>query len=126
MLPERNEEAEDAFVHRFRDGVDEAGLVEAISEAIDAHRPRLAARLVGLLDASADAEPGSPIARARAAARLILRTRSDAPSPNWSALEEAWNEGRRAWIDRIKRRMRRAVEGGVASRERSWERPKRR
>jgi hypothetical protein len=125
-LPPRLTEAEDAFVRGFVDHPDEASLTEAIGAAIGARRPMLAARLVGLLDLPADLPPDSPLGRARAAAAMILRTRADAPSPNWSALEEAWNEARRDWIDRMKRRMRASVAGGHATRERSWEKPRRR
>ncbi len=70
-LPPRDPAAEDQFVAAWRDAepADE-DLLDAIVGALDAGRPRLGARLVGLLPPQDDEPP--VIARARRAARLLL------------------------------------------------------
>lgn len=87
---------------------DGEGLITAITEAIEARRPRLAARLVGLLDQHVEIEAGSPLARARDAAAMVLVSRQELPV-GWSDLEDAWGETRRHRMDRIRERMRRST-----------------
>ncbi len=112
MLPGRDPRAEDDCVARWSSDPDIDGLIDVIDEAMKARRPRLAARLVGLLDEDVDAERGSPIARARNAARMLLHHGGDdAPDAYFSALEEAWKDSHRDRFERIKRRMRQRVAG---------------
>ena len=71
-LPPREPASEDAFVAGWREqNVDEDELLEVIVHVIEAGRPQLGARLVGLLTPRPDEPPA--VARARAAARLLLR-----------------------------------------------------
>ena len=104
MLPERNQEAEDAFLDRWSQADDTDGLITAVTEAIDSRRPQLAARLVSLLDEQVEIEPGSALDRARRASRMMMM-----PEPGPGAFEElqaAWILARRMRIRRITRRMR--------------------
>jgi len=81
-LPEREWEAEDAFVAAMTEA-GEAEIQRAVEAALEAQRPRLAARLVLLLD-HLDAPVGSPAERAMRAARWLLLDKeatSDAPAP---------------------------------------------
>lgn len=110
MLPLPDPSAEDAFVNELSEADDTDALVEAITAAMEARRPRLAARLVNLLDEQVEFEPGSPIERARQAARLVLMQ----PTPDdhsWSELDEAWRHLRRSRMRRIRRRQRRSLTG---------------
>jgi hypothetical protein len=86
-------------------------LVEVISAAVDARRPMLAARLVGLLSDHVEIEPGSPVERAQRAARLLLKRSPTAADNSWSELEEAWAIARRLRMGRIRRRMRQSLHG---------------
>jgi len=110
-LPERVEGSEDEFVGWCGQSLDTDDLIEVISAAMDARRPRLAARLVGLLDEHVEIEPGTALDRARRAARLVLTRKGTPESQSWSALEEAWGEGRRRRMRRIRMRMRDRLEG---------------
>lgn len=110
-LPERTEEAEDALVQEWRASDDSEGLIALISTAIDARRPRLAARLVGLLGDHVEIEPGSALARAQQAARLFLLDKNTPEDNSWSDLEDAWTEARRGRLFRMKLRQRRRMEG---------------
>lgn len=111
-LPERTRDAEDAFVQHWAASDDDAGLVEVVGYAIDARRPRLAARLVGLLaDDAVPPEAVEAVAKARKAADLLLLDGSDAPDGTWSELEEAWSALRKRRMRRIKRRQRKALHG---------------
>jgi hypothetical protein len=111
MLPGRAPRAEDAYVAAWRSNDDTDGLIEVITTAIDARRPKLAARLVGLLDDHIDIEPGSPVARAQAAARMFLMNRPTAEDNSWSTLEDAWKEARKARLHRIGLRQRDRMKG---------------
>ena len=111
MLPERSREAEDAFVQGFLQSDDVELLVEAIEHAMDDRRPRLAARLVGLLGDKVEIEPGSDLERAQQAARLLLFDKQRPEDVSWSELEEAWGRVRRRRMKRIKGRMRAAITG---------------
>ena len=90
---------------------DADGLIELITEAMDARRPKLAARLVGLLDDHIEIEPDSALARAQAAARMFLMTKPTAEDNSWSALEEAWKEAHKARLRRIGERQRNRMKG---------------
>jgi len=109
MLPGVDPADEDAFIRKWMDSSDLDGLVSAISDAVEARRPQLAARLVGLLDDSFEIEPGSPLARAQRAAQfLLLQPQSQAKE---IAFEDAWIEAKRHRIRKIKKRMRNRLMG---------------
>jgi hypothetical protein len=109
MLPERNTEDEDAFLLKMT-SADSDLIQSAISLALAERRPRLAARLVGLLD---DDQLGilepEDISRARRAASMLLQeTKEDRNAWYYEVqqLEELWARGRRRKIEKIKERMR--------------------
>ena len=105
QFPPRTPEAEEAFIVRFRDGTDTTDLQDVIHELVLAGRLRLAARLVGLLEDSIEIEEGSPLDRARRAARFIVF--ESAPTKiHYSDFEDAWHDHHRARVARIKHRMR--------------------
>ncbi len=110
-LPERGRAAEDTFVAALADSGDVEALIDRIGEALEARRPQLAARLVGLLPEDLDPEPGSPLEAARRAARFLLLDPGAERARGWSELEDAWAELRQKRMSRIKRRMRRALHG---------------
>ena len=114
-LPDRGRAAEDAFLAAAVDA-DVEELAEWVGEAIEARRPMLAARLVGLIpegvDLGADLEP------ARRAARFLLVDAEGERQEGWSELEDAWAIVRAKRIRRIKQRMRRALNGGRDDRRR--------
>lgn len=110
MLPPPGQAAEDAFVAELSEADDTDRLVEAITAAMEARRPRLAARLVNLLDEQVEFEPGSPVERARQAARLVLMQETP-DDRSWSELDEAWRSLRRRRMRRIGRRQRQALTG---------------
>lgn len=81
--------------------------MQAITAAMQARRPRLAARLVGLLDDRIHIEPGSDLDRARRAAALLLLARAPVdPQPLVDDLDQAWQLARQARMRRITSRMR--------------------
>lgn len=109
-LPDRSHQAEDDFVGQLAHDDDLDAIVEAIELAMGDRRPRLAARLVGLLDGRVEIPPESDLARAVAAARLLLMT--DRPSPDAVFdMEDAWSRVRRRRMTRILGRMRAARSG---------------
>jgi len=110
MLPLPGQGAEDAFVAELSDADDTDRLVEAITAAMEARRPRLAARLVNLLDEQVEFEPGSRADRARRAARFVLMQESP-DDRSWSELAEAWRSLRRSRMRRIGRRQRQSLSG---------------
>jgi len=118
MLPERSSKAEDGFVRTWTVSEDTDGLIEAIQAAMDAKRPQLAARLVGLLSEHIDIPEGSALARAQAAAKLLLfdNTTRDAAFDDFVS---AWRAARRSKMKRVKRRMREAVHGNTRRRSRT-------
>ena len=104
MLPERNQQAEDAFLNQWRDSDETDGLIAAITEAIESRRPQLAARLVNLLDEHVEVEEGSALARAQRASRMMMLAE---PAPlAFEELQAAWILARRMRLRRITRRMR--------------------
>ena len=110
-LPERTEPAEDAFVREWSESDDSGALEGVIEEAMAARRPRLAARLVGLLDNHFEIAPGSALDRAQKAARLVLTNRARPEDNSWSEFEDAWTEVRRGRMNRIRRRQRHHLTG---------------
>ncbi len=110
-LPGRDDAEEDAFV-AWASGLDDPEpLVSAIEAAMEARRPRLAARLVGLVEGHVEIDPGSALERARSAARLLLVTPEEPQV--WADLENAWRDAhaRRLW--RMKRRVRQTLSGST-------------
>ena len=106
-LPSRDRQEEERYVAAWRDAMDRdsAMLIDRVTDAMDARRPMLAARLVGLLDD--DEADGDPlIARARAAARLLLRTPDRVDPALLEGFMAAWRRGRKAYMDRVRRRHR--------------------
>ncbi len=110
-LPERNSHAEDVFVAELSDSDDIVVLETAITECLDARRPQLAARLVGLLEDRVEIEPGSPLHRAQQAAKLFLFNKPTAAENSWSALDDAWRETRKKMVLRARKRMRNVANG---------------
>jgi hypothetical protein len=90
---------------------DTDALVELVSLAIEARRPRLAGRLFQLVDERIDPEPGSSLDRAARAARMFLVNKTRPEDQSWSALEEAWITARRSRVRRIKQRWRDRLAG---------------
>lgn len=112
-LPERSHVAEDAFVAQLASDDDLDAIVTAIEAAMADKRPRLAARLVGLVDERVEIPPGSDLERASRAARMLLMTES--PSPDaFLEMEDAWSRVRARRMRRILNRMRAARSGGNA------------
>jgi hypothetical protein len=96
-LPSRDLAEEDAFVWALLDGLDPDEVARWVGEALDAGRPQLAARLVGLLP---DDVANPDLDRARAAARLVVQAEEADPSE----LEAAWRrlrDRRRTWRSRL-------------------------
>lgn len=110
-LPPRENRAEDLFVEGWSGSDDTDALVELVGRAIEARRPRLAARLFQLVDDRIDPEPGSLLDRAAKAARLMLFNRTTPEDHSWSELEDAWIGARRARVRRIKQRWRQQLAG---------------
>lgn len=103
-LPPPDVDAEDDFVARWRDEAGSVGeLVDAISAALAARRPHLAARLVGLLDDDVELPDPAPLVRARAAARMLLLAR---PSVDTALLQDAWADVTSRLAARARARMR--------------------
>lgn len=104
-LPARSADAEDAWVTGLG-GTDSDTLIDHAQACLDAGRPSLAARVVGLLPPErAATEPG--LARARAAARLLLLAPLDGRGPVLAELEDAVQACRAAHMARARRRHRR-------------------
>lgn len=103
-LPDRSHAAEDAWVVTLADASVDV-LLDAAHAALDAGRPGLGARVVGLLPAAvADSEPG--LARARTAARLLLVAPVDRRGPVIAELEAAVQACRAAHVARARARHR--------------------
>ncbi len=103
-LPSRERADEDAFVAAWRAADPPEGLDAVVEAAIDARRPMLAARLVGLLPPAEDEEPA--VRRARAAAGMLLRSRSEPDPALIEAFTLEWRRSRRVFMDRVRRRHR--------------------
>ncbi|NOY25482.1 MAG: hypothetical protein GXP62_06370 [Oligoflexia bacterium] len=112
LLPAPDRAAEDACVAAWADSDDVDGLVALVTACIAAHRPQLAARLVGLLDDRVEIPSGSPLARAQAAARMLLLAPGDAVVALSEDLAEAWICVRRGRMKRLKARIRERAQGG--------------
>lgn len=106
-LPGRSQAEEDAFVARFRDA-DDDGLMQAVVSAVEARRVSLAARLVGLLEDDVD---NPAIARARAAAELMLHPGLTAADVSWCAMDDVIREIRRSRMRAHKDRQRAVLKG---------------
>lgn len=104
ILPERSAVAEDAFVTAWMDHDDLDGLEQVITDAVETRRPLLAARLVQLLPDRVEIEPGTALARAAQAARMLVVDKDDVELFN--ALDEAWREVRRKRMRRMIARQR--------------------
>lgn len=104
MLPKRTTAEEDAFVRSFYDDADSALLVTAVEEALAAGRPRLAARLVGLLETPEGEEISPTLARAKQAARFLVIA-PESNSDLIEAFDEAWDSARRKKVRALVRRM---------------------
>ena len=102
MLPKRTTAEEDAFLRSFYDDADSALLVTAVEEALAAGRPRLAARLVGLLPEGEEISP--TLARATQAARFLVIA-PESNSDLIEAFDEAWDSARRKKVRSMVRRM---------------------
>jgi hypothetical protein len=107
VLPSRDRLEEDRYVAAWRDAEElHVGvLVDRVTDAIDARRPMLAARLVGLLDDDVAADDPN-IARARSAARLLMRTPDRVDPAILEDFMAAWRRGRKMYMDRVRRRHR--------------------
>ena len=92
-LPDRDPVNEDAYVASFAEVTDEDALIGAIEEVMRARRPRLAARLLALLPADLEIEPGSAIDKARRASQLWLLV--EPVEVPWDAWADEWSEFRR-------------------------------
>ena len=116
MLPGLESSEEDAFISTWMESDDIEGLVALISEAISVRRPRLAARLFGLLDDSVEIPSEGPLARAKQAAQFLLV--QPQAVERFDAFEQAWIEARRDRIRKIKKRMRNRLMGRPPRRKR--------
>ncbi len=111
-LPERTPTAEDDYVRCFSQVDADAGeLVDAIEQAMEDHRPLLAARLVTLLDGHVEIVEGSALHRAQQAARFVVFNRPSPEDRSWSSLEDAWREAREGRLRRFGQRQRNRMSG---------------
>jgi hypothetical protein len=83
-------------------------ITDAVAEAMDGRRPRLAARLLAYLDEDSD-EP-EVVARARRAASMLLLPGGSAFEAE-QELELAWALFRRRARQRVRERLRRSIRG---------------
>lgn len=107
MLPPLDPREEDAIVAAWAGVDDPDGLSVAITEALAARRMRLAARLVGLLDPSADEDPD--VTRARRAAALLLVEGGSQAAAREQDLEVCWSAAHRRLVLRGRRRQRERI-----------------
>lgn len=112
LLPSPDRAAEDACVAAWADSDDVDGLVAVITASLAARRPQLAARLVGLLGDRVEIPAGSPLARAQAAARMLLIAPADSTVALSEDLADAWLFARRERMKRVKARIRDRNRGG--------------
>ena len=97
-LPPRGAAEEDAFVWRLAQDAPPEDVAALVGDALEAGRPQLAARLVGLLS---DELQDPDLDRARAAARLVVQ---GAEALADSELDIAWRrlrERRLTWRSRL-------------------------
>lgn len=104
VLPAKKAVDEQAFVDAWMAHDDAELLSQVISDAIDARRPKLAARLVQLIGEQVEIEPGSALERAQQAANMLVLRAKDIELFN--ALDEAWRETRKKRMRRIRARQR--------------------
>lgn len=104
VLPAKKTVDEQAFVDAWMAHDDAELLSQVISDAIDARRPKLAARLVQLIGEQVEIEPGSALERAQQAANMLVLRAKDIELFN--ALDEAWRETRKNRMRRIRARQR--------------------
>ncbi len=105
-LPPPDRGAEDAFLDQWQTSDDLDGLAACVSAALEAGRPQLAGRLVGLLEGRVEIEPGPALERARNAARLLVVARPEAVAALAEDLDRAWLEARRAHLRWVRSRLR--------------------
>ncbi len=105
-LPPRDPAAEDAWIQGLADASPEA-LIAAVRAAVEARRPVLAARVVGLLDPDAAADDPA-VARARRAAELLCLPGADHVAAR-AELDEVLALLRARRMRRIKARHRRRL-----------------
>ena len=111
-LPTPDRTAEDDFIAAWRRSDDVAGLVDCVTTALDAGRPQLAGRLVGLLEGRVEIQPGSALERAQAVARLLVIASPDAVPGLHEDLDRAWMDARRCRMRRVRDRVRARNQGG--------------
>ncbi len=104
VLPAKKAVDEQAFVDAWMAHDDAELLSQVISDAIEARRPKLAARLVQLIGEQVEIEPGSALERAQQAANMLVLRAKDIELFN--ALDEAWRETRKNRMRRIRARQR--------------------
>jgi hypothetical protein len=105
-LPERNRAAEEAYVEAWRQREELEELADCVSAALEAGRPQLASRLVGLLEGQAEIPPGSALERAQRVARLLLLADPEQEPVLSEDLEQAWLLARREALRQIRGRVR--------------------
>jgi hypothetical protein len=106
QLPTPDRAAEDAFLAAWRQSRDTEGLVACVSAALEAGRPQLAGRLVGLLEGRVVIEPGSALDRARRVASLLVLAGPEAVQSLAEDLDQAWMEAHRDQLRRVRARVR--------------------
>lgn len=112
-LPDRSPAAEDAWIETWREAEPDETLAAAVSAALAAGRPQLAARLVGLLDGRVELPPGSPLLRARRAAGLLLLRREEPDPLDIEELEDAWRAVSQGRLLRARQRARQRQAPGL-------------
>jgi hypothetical protein len=110
MLPNRTSEAEDTFVAQMG-GAPNTEIIDCAVLAVDAARPVLAARLVGLLPPDVDFDEHPQLARAQRAAKLVLLAPVDRRGPVIAAFEVALSAMKGRHMHRAKARLRRVAAG---------------
>lgn len=105
-LPSRSRRDEDDWVQQWSDSDDTDGLINAIDDALAARRPRLGARLVGLLPDRVEIEPGSPLDKARRAGAMLLMSATEIPMGALDDFVDNWQRSRRRKLRRITARQR--------------------
>ncbi len=107
QLPSRDHQDEERFLAAWRAAGAESQelLVDVITAAMDTRRPLLAARLVGLLDDEAESDAPA-VARARAAAGLLLKSAESIDPVLLEDFMDAWRRSRADYMARARKRQR--------------------
>ncbi len=105
-LPSPERSAEDAYLAAWAQSEDDEGLAACVTAALEAGRPQLAGRLVGLLDGRVEIEPGSALDRARTVARLLVLARPEQVQGLVEDLDRAWLDARRDQLRGVRARVR--------------------